>query len=91
MAVTQHSYIWKIANFSAFMVCCGLQLGDWARFMLHRATDLDIFFGMTEYSSPNIIGVIESRRMKWVGHVACIVDMRNAYIILIRKLEDEVC
>jgi hypothetical protein len=23
------------------------------------------------YSSPNIIQVIKSRRMKWVGHVAC--------------------
>jgi hypothetical protein len=23
------------------------------------------------YSSPNIIQVIKSRRMRWVGHVAC--------------------
>jgi len=22
-------------------------------------------------ASPNIIGVIKSRRMRWVGHVAC--------------------
>jgi hypothetical protein len=25
------------------------------------------------YSSPNIIRVIESRRMRWVGHVACMM------------------
>jgi len=24
------------------------------------------------YSSPNIIRVIKSRRMRWTGHVACI-------------------
>jgi hypothetical protein len=23
------------------------------------------------YSSPNIVRVIKSRRMRWVGHVAC--------------------
>jgi len=30
-------------------------------------------------ASPNIIGVIKSRRMRWSGHVACIGVMRNAY------------
>jgi hypothetical protein len=34
------------------------------------------------YSSPNIIRVIKSRRMRWAGHVACMGEMRNAYIIL---------
>jgi hypothetical protein len=26
------------------------------------------------YSSPNIVRVIKSRRMRWVGHVACIEE-----------------
>jgi hypothetical protein len=26
------------------------------------------------YSSPNIVRVIRSRRMRWVGHVACIEE-----------------
>jgi hypothetical protein len=29
------------------------------------------------YSSPNIVRVIKSRRMRWVGHVALIGEERN--------------
>jgi hypothetical protein len=31
------------------------------------------------YSSPNIIWVIKSRRMKWAGHAARMRDRRGAY------------
>jgi hypothetical protein len=31
------------------------------------------------YSSPDIIRMIKSRRMRWAGHVARTGDMRNAY------------
>jgi hypothetical protein len=34
-------------------------------------------------------GVIMSRRMRWVGNVACIGEKRNAYKILVRKCEGE--
>jgi hypothetical protein len=37
------------------------------------------------YTSPNIIRVIKSREMKWVGHVPCMKEMRNAYGILANK------
>jgi hypothetical protein len=37
------------------------------------------------YTSPNIIKVTKSRRMEWVGHAACIGEMRNAYSILVGK------
>jgi hypothetical protein len=30
------------------------------------------------YSSPNIIRVMKSRRMRWEGHVARMEEMRNA-------------
>jgi hypothetical protein len=30
------------------------------------------------YASPNVIRVITSRRMKWAGHVAYIIEMRNS-------------
>jgi hypothetical protein len=28
-------------------------------------------------TSPDIISVIKSRRIKWAGHVACMGEMRN--------------
>jgi hypothetical protein len=31
------------------------------------------------YSSPSIIRIIKSRRMRWVGHVARMGEKRNAY------------
>jgi hypothetical protein len=39
------------------------------------------------YSSPDIIRVIKSRRMRWAGHAALMVDKRNAYSILVGKIE----
>jgi hypothetical protein len=38
------------------------------------------------YSSPSIIRVIKSRRMRWAGHVAGMME-RNAYRILVGKPE----
>jgi hypothetical protein len=39
------------------------------------------------YSSPNIIGQIKSRRMRWAGHVACVGEERNVYKVLMGKPE----
>jgi hypothetical protein len=39
------------------------------------------------YSSPNIIEVIKSRRMRWAGHVACMGDRRSAYRVLVGRPE----
>jgi hypothetical protein len=33
------------------------------------------------YSSPNIIAMVKSRRMRWAGHTVCMV--RSAYRILV--------
>jgi hypothetical protein len=35
------------------------------------------------YSSPSIIRRIQSRRMRWAGHVALMWEKRNAYRILV--------
>jgi hypothetical protein len=35
------------------------------------------------YSSPNIVRVIKSRRMRWAGHVARMGDRRGAYRVLV--------
>jgi hypothetical protein len=37
--------------------------------------------------SPNIIRIIKSRRIRWVGLIACMREMRNAYKILVGKPE----
>jgi hypothetical protein len=39
------------------------------------------------YSSPNIIRLTKSRRMRWAGHVARMGEKRNAYGILVIKPE----
>jgi hypothetical protein len=39
------------------------------------------------YSSPNIIRVVKSRRMLWVGYVARMGEMRNAYKVLSKNLK----
>jgi hypothetical protein len=39
------------------------------------------------YSSPSIIRIIKSRRMRLAGHVARMVEKRNAYRLLAGKPE----
>jgi hypothetical protein len=39
------------------------------------------------YSSPSIIRVIKSRRMRWAGHAAQMGERRHAYRILVGKTE----
>jgi hypothetical protein len=39
------------------------------------------------YSSPSIIRMIKSRRMRWAGYVARMGKRRNACRILVRKPE----
>jgi hypothetical protein len=39
------------------------------------------------YSSPNIVRVIKSRRMRWPGHVACMGEGRSVYRILVWRPE----
>ena len=38
-------------------------------------------------SSPNIVRVIKSRRMRWVGHVALMGEERGTYRVLVGKPE----
>jgi hypothetical protein len=37
------------------------------------------------YSSPSIIRMIKSMRMRWAGHVARMGEKRNAYRVMTRK------
>jgi hypothetical protein len=39
------------------------------------------------YSSPSVIRMFKSRRMRWAGNVARMLEKRNVYKILVRKSE----
>ena len=53
--------------------------GEWRRLHNEELNDL--------CSSPNIVWVIKSRRMRWAGHVACMGEERGVYRILLGKPE----
>jgi hypothetical protein len=39
------------------------------------------------YSSPGIIRIIKTKRMRWAGHVARMREKRNVYRLLVGELE----
>jgi len=41
------------------------------------------------YSSPNIVRVVKSRRMRWVGHVARMGERRGIYRVLVGKPKEK--
>ena len=55
--------------------------GEWRRLHNEELNDL--------YSSPNIVRVIKSRRIRWVGHVARVGEEKGVYRVLLRKPEGE--
>src|SRR5215468_1396865 len=55
------------------------EVTEWRRLHNEELNDL--------YSSPNIIQVIKSRRMRWAGHVARMGEGRGAYRILVGRPE----
>jgi hypothetical protein len=53
--------------------------GEWRKLHNEELRDL--------YSSPSIIKIIKSRRMRWAGHVAQMGEKRNAYRLFVGKPE----
>jgi len=54
-------------------------MGEWRRLHNEELNDL--------YSSPNIVRVIKSKRMRWAGHVARMGEERGVYRVLLGKPE----
>ena len=55
--------------------------GEWKKLHNEELNDL--------YSSPSIVWVIKSRRMRWAGHVARMGERKGVYKILVGKPEGE--
>jgi len=53
--------------------------GEWRKLYNEELNDL--------YCSPNILWVMKLRRMRWVGHVACMGQRRGVYRVLVGKPE----
>jgi hypothetical protein len=53
--------------------------GEWRKILNEELNDL--------YSSPNVIWMIKSRRIRWVGYVARLGGRRGAYRVLMGKPE----
>jgi hypothetical protein len=54
-------------------------MGEWRKLHNEELRNL--------YSLPSIIRIIKLRRMRWAGHVARMGEKRNAYRLLVGKLE----
>jgi hypothetical protein len=53
--------------------------GEWRKLHNEELRDL--------YSSPSIIRIMKSRRMRWAGHIARMGEKKNAYRLLVGKPE----
>jgi hypothetical protein len=57
-------------------------MGEWRQMHNEELHDL--------YSSPSLILIVKSRRMRWAGHVARMREKRNAYRLMVGKPEGKV-
>jgi hypothetical protein len=56
--------------------------GGWRKLHNEELRDL--------YSSPSIIRIIWSKRMRWAGHVALMGEKRNMYRLLVKNQRERV-
>ena len=56
------------------------ETGEWRKLHNEELNDM--------YCSPNIIRVMKSRRLRWAGHVACLVGRRDACSVSVGILRE---
>jgi hypothetical protein len=54
-------------------------IGEWRKLHNEELRDL--------YSSPSIVRIIKSRKVRWAGYVASMGEKRNTYRLLVGKPE----
>jgi hypothetical protein len=54
-------------------------MGEWRKLHNEELRDL--------YSSPSVIRIVKSRRMRWAAHIARMGEKKNAYSLLVGKPE----
>jgi len=59
----------------------GEVIGKWRKLHNEELNDL--------YCSPNIVQVIKSRRVRWVGHIAHMGKTKGVYMVLVGKPEGQ--
>ena len=62
-----------------FYAACSMERREWRKLHNEELSDL--------YSLPNIVRVVKSRRMRWAGHVARMLEGRGVHRILVGKPE----
>jgi hypothetical protein len=55
--------------------------GKWKKLYNEELNDL--------YCSPNIVQVSKSRRVRWVGHAACMGEKKGVYKVVVGKPEGQ--
>jgi hypothetical protein len=75
----QTSFLFKQILFSPIAYNENVALKKVVKISVYRPSELNL------YSSPSIVRVIKSRRMRWAGHAARMGERRNAYRILVGK------
>jgi hypothetical protein len=69
--------VWESGDEDNIWTYEGRGNGKWRRLHKEELNDL--------YTSPNIVRVIKSRRMRWAGHVARMGEERGVYRVLVGK------
>ena len=82
-SVRQHNCFITQSNYIGLGRIFGLRRDEVTgeRRRLHKEELIDL------YSSPNIVRVIKSRRMRWAGHVARMGEEMGVYRVLVGKPE----